>query len=114
MSEHHDESSDQIHRARSVYEDRARLIAFLSALYPSVLTRDEEAVPGWWVVFVDTPSGQLTWDVAPEHMEHFGHVERVAPTDMRALWDGHTRQDRNDRIDDLIEVTVGKLGGREP
>ncbi len=43
MSEH-DESSDPVHRARSVYEDRARLIAFLSALHPSALSRIEVTV----------------------------------------------------------------------
>lgn len=81
------------------YRERAQLLAWLAAEAPAViapaLDLDE---PGWWIVYVNTTAGQLSWHISPRDAGLFTHVERVEPDDPRARWDGHTTAEKYDRI----------------
>lgn len=78
-----------------VYRERAYLVAHLAAVYPSVLVpgADPEE-PDWPVLFVDLPSGQVSWHIAPDDLDLFGHVRLGS-----AAWDGHSTQEKYARLD---------------
>lgn len=66
------------------YTERAHLVAFVASLYPSSLERTDPS-PGFeWVLYVDTPQGQLSWHIADEDLSLFPHVTREAGR----TWDG--------------------------
>lgn len=86
---------------REVYRERARLVAVLASLFPSVWAYSDPAEPEWPVVYVDTPLGQCSWHLAVEDLDLFGHVPQVAPDDPRARWDGHTTEEKYQRLAEL-------------
>lgn len=88
-----------------VYSERARLVAHLAALYPSAWG-DDPAAPGWPVVYVHTPRGQLSWHIAPSDFHLFSHV----PRDDTVVWDGHSTAEKYERLQQLTERT--SKGGR--
>lgn len=83
----------------SVYRERAHLIALLAALYPAVMTHVPDAdEDGWGLVFLDLPTGQASWHIAPRDADLVQHVELVGQDDPRAQWDGHATEEKYDRI----------------
>lgn len=63
---------------------------WLSVLWPE---SDE-----WWILFVETPHGQMSWHLRQkEAIEFFW-----APTAKTNPWDGHSTETKNERIEDLI------------
>jgi hypothetical protein len=89
----------------AVYRERARLIAFLAACYPSVLVHGADPETGDWpVIFVDTPAGQLTWHLAEGDLDLFAHVRalHVAESGGEPKWDGHTTEEKHERLAELI------------
>jgi RyR domain len=89
----------------AVYRERARLVAFLAACYPSVLVHGDDPETGDWpVIFVDTPAGQLTWHLAESDLGLFAHVRavHVAESGGRPKWDGHTTEEKYERLAELI------------
>lgn len=58
--------------------------------------------PGWWLLFMKTPMGQLSWHLSPDQVKLFDFVTRVEPEDPRAQWDGHTTPEKYGRIQGLI------------
>ena len=90
------------------YRERAHLVAWLAALYPSVITLAPDVdEPGWKLVFIDSPTGQLSWHISPRDDELFEHVERVTCDDPRARWDGHTTEQKYARIRELAAAGGG-------
>lgn len=86
-----------------VYRERARLVAHLASLYPSVLAYSDPAEPDWPVLTVNAPTGQMSWHISPDDLDLFGHVEQVTDTDdPRVIWDGHTTEQKYDRLALLI------------
>lgn len=86
-----------------VYRERNRLVAFLSRLFPSTISYDQD--PAWPVVFIATPQGQLSWHVtAQEAVDLFAHVERNDETE----WDGHTTEEKYRRLARLGKGDVRK------
>jgi hypothetical protein len=85
------------------YRERAQLLAWLAALYPAVRARALDVTePGWQMLYLDPPNGgQMSWHIAPRDIELFDHVEYVRADDQRALWDGHTTEDKYQRIASL-------------
>lgn len=79
-----------------VYRERARLVAHLAALYPSHIGFTDPAEPGWAVVVIEGPAGQMSWHVAPGDLELFGHVRRTQPGD--PPWDGHSTATKYERL----------------
>jgi hypothetical protein len=83
----------------AAYRERAHLVAWLAALHPSVITQAPDIdEPGWQIVYLTTPTGQMTWHIAPADAALFHQVGRVGPDDPRAQWDGHTTAEKYHRI----------------
>lgn len=78
---------------RFVYRERARLVAFLAAVFPSV-TGIDDAEPDWPVVYVKTPEGQLSWHLSRDDLDLFPHVPRAG----NVTWDGHSTAEKHDRL----------------
>jgi hypothetical protein len=85
-----------------VYRERARLVALVAALYPSVRAYADPHEPEWSVVYVDSPAGQLSWHIAERDVDLFEHVEFVPPNHSRAQWDGHDTKEKYARLAELI------------
>jgi|GEM_PF-2435163 len=83
----------------NVYRERAHLVANLASRYPAVIATTDE--PDWPVIYIDTPTGQLSWHLAVADLDLFDHVTRVPASDPRARWDGHTTAEKYDRLDAL-------------
>lgn len=87
------------------YRERARLVAFLAAAHPSRLQQaDDVAEPGWFVVYVDTPAGQLSWHIHPDDLELFDHVELDRAGEV--AWDGHDTDAKYARLACLTRETA--------
>lgn len=84
----------------AVYRERARLIAFLAACYPSAITLDADPeASGWAVIYVDTPAGQMTWHLSERDLDLFPHVEKAGAEDPALpVWDGHTTAAKYERL----------------
>lgn len=83
----------------AAYRERAHLVAWLAAVYPSVITPAPDVdEPGWQIVYLAVWGRQMSWHISPRDADLFAHVERVEPGDLRAQWDGHTTDQKYDRI----------------
>lgn len=84
------------------YRERVHLLAWLATLYapnavlaPALDIDDED---GWHLLFLTVAGRQLSWHIAPRDMDLLKHVERVDFADPRAQWDGHTTDEKYQRI----------------
>lgn len=91
------------------YRERAALVAYLSAVYPSVMLTDS-AEPDWPIVFVSTPSGQMSWHVAKADVALFAHV----PPATEPQWDGHTTEQKYQRLAELTRTVATGIYGPQP
>lgn len=82
----------------AVYRERARLVAVLAALWPSVITFSDPNEPDWAVITIDSPQGQLTWHIHRDDLDVMGNMAWVARDDNRAKWDGHTTDEKYQRL----------------
>ena len=84
-----------------VYRERNRLVATLTKL--SMLSdhvhivRDESEVDEWHIVYIEGPTGQMSWHVPKSDMDlfHGREIEEYWP------WDGHTTDEKYDRLSRL-------------
>ncbi|CAM5682654.1 hypothetical protein SRIMM317S_03372 [Streptomyces rimosus subsp. rimosus] len=87
------------------YRERAQLLAWLATAHPTVLAPapdvDED---GWQILYLNAPCGQLSWHISPRDASLFTHVEHVPADDPRAQWDGHTTDEKYQRIRGAIET----------
>lgn len=87
----------------AVYTERAHLVAALSKLFPSSLEQHEHKEGEDWdadwlnVVFIDLPTGQVSWHIALTDLRLFDHLPRNAGR----KWDGHTTPEKYARLDAL-------------
>ena len=102
-------STDDLNAA---YRERAQLVALLAALYPSHIGHTDPDEPDWAVVIVEVPTGQLSWHIAPGDMRLFSHVQRTSR--ICRGWDGHTAEEKYERIRELIIEIEGGLQPRVP
>lgn len=79
-----------------VYRERAHLIAHLATQFPAVLAYDDPNEPDWPVIYITTPHGQLSWHIAPDDLDLFGHVKWTGGG--TPLWDGHTTAEKYERL----------------
>jgi hypothetical protein len=86
------------------YGERADLVAYLAACYPSVID-DSGDDPDWPVIYVSTPSGQLSWHIAKADIGAFCHV----PHTTGATWDGHTTPEKYRRLAELTTTVATGL-----
>ena len=93
---------EEQNKLNQVYNERDRLVALISSIYPSHLAIDEGSEEGFkYVVYIQTPEGQLSWHIADEELVLFGHL-KVKDND----WDGHTTEEKYDRIQHLINFNT--------
>jgi uncharacterized protein (DUF433 family) len=96
---------------RVVYRERAQLVAVLASLFPSVWAYSDPAAPEWPVVYVDTPRGQCSWHLSQDDLDLFGHVEQVPADDPRARWDGHSTEEKYERLAELAKSRATRQEG---
>ena len=90
----------------SVYRERNRLVALLSAMFPASieeaeLQEGEKYNPEWAnVVIIDLPTGQASWYIPLIDLAilRFSHLPDRRG---RRKWDGHTTEEKHERIEDL-------------
>lgn len=90
------------HISNALYTERGRLVAFLASVYPSRIGPDPDDPP-WFVVTIDTPTGQMCWHVSDvDRMDRhlFDHIRPAVPAD--PPWDGHTTSEKYERLAELI------------
>lgn len=75
------------------YSERARLVAFLARVYPSHWAADPES-PGWPVICVHSPAGQMCWHIGPADIALFPEGIETRESD----WDGHTTAQKYERL----------------
>lgn len=89
------------------YHDRAQILALLAsthgvrAVVTPAVDIDE---PGWLLLYIDTWAGQLSWHIAPSDARLFWQVEHVRAGDPRAVWDGHTTEEKHRRMSRITGV----------
>lgn len=97
---------DQVCAAKdAAYSERNKLVALLSALYPSSRERHPETDTTWeddwrWIIFIDLPTGQASWHIHDSELYLFEHV----PYNQGRVWDGHTTEQKYQRVADLIKL----------
>ena len=87
----------------SVYRERNQLVAALSKHYPSFIGKHDgdhwEAA--WLIVFIELPTGQVSWHTHASDLDLFEHLERRDENP----WDGHTTEEKYDRLAQLPNVS---------
>lgn len=82
------------------YGERNALVAALSKLFPASLERHpehEEWLDDWrWVVFINLPTGQVSWHIHDSEVHQFTHLDSGQRT-----WDGHTTEQKYKRLAQL-------------
>ncbi|AEM88995.1 hypothetical protein [Streptomyces violaceusniger] len=85
------------------YRERNRLVAGYTRHWPSVITEAPD-YPGFWIVYLVSPAGQLSWHIPQEDMDLFKHVRRVDTW----AWDGHTTQQKYERLNAACAMWEGR------
>lgn len=89
----------------SVYRERAHLLAHLAAVYDAHFETDDQELD-WPVLHIDFPTGQCCWHINVDDLDLFTHVlVRGGNT-----WDGHTTEEKYQRVD---HATRQRVLGRE-
>jgi hypothetical protein len=86
------------------YRERAQLLALLATMtrHPVIAPAPDVDEPGWQILYLSIGGRQATWHIAPRDADLFTHVENAGPNDPRAIWDGHTTEEKYRRIADHI------------
>lgn len=96
IAELNDRLTDARRQCDGAYLERNRLVALLASVFPA--RRTKTAIEGWapeWhnCVFIELPTGQVSWHFHDREAELFAHV-REEP----ATWDGHTTEEKYERV----------------
>lgn len=89
------------------YRERARLEAWLAALHPAVIAPAPDIdEPGWQILYLRSSAHgwQMTWHVHPRDADLFADVEHVSVDDPRAQWDGHSTEQKYNRMRTHVRV----------
>ena len=86
------------------YRERAQLLALLAAMTrrPVIAPAPDVDEDGWQILYLTIGGRQATWHIHPRDAELFSHVEQAGPNDPRAIWDGHSTEQKYERIADHI------------
>ncbi|MEV5264794.1 hypothetical protein [Streptomyces werraensis] len=83
----------------SIYTERAHLVAVLVALFGGVLSHNDSELPDYPVLYIETPTGQMSWHIHPDDVWLFPKV----PTIGSYPWDKHTTRVKYKRLRSLTE-----------
>lgn len=82
----------------AAYRERNAVVAALirSNGWPAevVMAPDTE---GWWIVYAETPQGQVSWHIGPDDMDLFSDWP-VAFGSRKSPWDGHSTEEKYRRL----------------
>lgn len=81
------------------YGERAHLVAYLAACYPSEIVPAESDSGAWFLVFVTTPAGQMSWHLHEDDLDLFEPLLNAPETGIE--WDGHTTEEKYERLAEL-------------
>ena len=100
------EFADEYHTFNELYNQRLYLSAALFNAYPDLSWKsgrhdDGEMFPGYFIVGINTPSGQFTYHYKLQDWDLF----KVPVIESAPKWDGHTAAD----VARLMGVTHGKI-----
>ena len=89
-------------RKDAAYLERNQVVAALATVFPAGVART--AIPGWsedWhgVVYIDLPTGQVSWHYHDSQAHLFAHLPPYAGT-----WDGHDTEEKYRRLAALKEI----------
>lgn len=94
-----EKSIDKLEESKdNAYWERNELVLFLTKIFPSYLARHPEEDKNWdddwrWIVFVDAPTGQLSWHIHDNEFKKFSHLPQG-----KNEWDGHTTTEKYNRL----------------
>jgi hypothetical protein len=82
------------HDMDAVYRERNAVVAALIRTngWPASLMAAPDA-EGWWIVYAETPQGQVSWHIHPTDVRLFDGVPRRG-----ADWDGHDTDTKYERV----------------
>lgn len=86
------------------YSERNKLVALVSTKFPASLERHPEEDKDWeddwrWIVFIQLPTGQVSWHIHDSELPLFGHLQR----EEGVFWDGHTNDEKWNRVREFIK-----------
>lgn len=92
------EADEQRASKNTAYDERNRLVAVLSKLWPAHLAQHPETDTSWerdWmtIICIHSPVGQLTWHIHDDHRLLFAHL-----TMGESHWDGHSTEVKYARL----------------
>lgn len=74
------------------YRERAQMVVALAKVFPSWVNTDP-AEPDWPVLYVQLPTGQASWHFSPADRALLDGITVGGPA-----WDGHTTEEKYERI----------------
>lgn len=91
----------------SAYCERNKLVAALSKLFPASLERHQPEDDDWdddwrWVVFIELPTGQVSWHIHDSELSLFGHLRMLEGR----VWDGHSTDEKYLRLAGLLPIEM--------
>lgn len=99
-------SSDQVSKEQldAVYAERNLCVALIARMaqmqgYPVLLRMNDE--PGWHIVFITLPTGQVSWHFQDSELPLFQGYP-VAWYNVGSEWDGHTTEEKYERVKKFI------------
>ncbi|WP_329271888.1 hypothetical protein [Streptomyces sp. NBC_01451] len=81
-----------------IYAERAHLLAVMVALFGGALSYTDPQTPDWPVLYVESPTGQLSWHIHPDDVWLFPNV----PVVDNYPWDKHTTRVKYKRVRNLV------------
>lgn len=90
-----------------VYTERAHVLAFLAVALDSAMSASDEQSPDLPVLMVSGPTGQMSWHIKGADLPLFAHVDKVLPSDPRTAWDGHSAEEKYERLRRLVALWAG-------
>lgn len=78
----------------NIYRERNAVVAALIRTngWPASIMAAPDA-EGWWIVYAETPLGQVSWHIAPDDVRLFDDFPRSG-----ADWDGHDTDTKYERV----------------
>lgn len=78
----------------AAYRERNAVVAALIRVggYPASLVPAPDA-EGWWIVYAETPQGQVSWHVGPDDLDLFDGIPA-----QYVAWDRHTTEEKYERV----------------
>lgn len=94
---HENEIKEAEESKNNAYHERNILVCALTKLFPAYLalhSEEEDWEDDWrWVVYIDLPTGQVSWHIHDSEKLMFDHLEVKENN-----WDGHNTQRKYERL----------------